>query len=97
MSDAIAHDPKTRIWAQYGPGVLAEYVLASDYDRDLAEMRRQRDEAKARVALLDAELRAVLGDAPYIFSKRVASIVAALAAVEEFVEDIREIGVENAT
>lgn len=28
------------------------------------------------------ELRAVLGDAPYIFSKRVASIVAALAATE---------------
>ena len=33
------------------------YVLASDYDRDIADLWRQRDEARKRVAELEALIR----------------------------------------
>ena len=36
--------------------VLTDVVLASDYDRDIADLWRQRDEALARLAQLEAAL-----------------------------------------
>ena len=40
----------------------ATMVLAADYDRDLADMRRQRDEATAREHLLRAAAQELLDD-----------------------------------
>ncbi len=41
-----------------------EYVLASDYDRDLAEMRRQRDALKSATERLLWNFRLAIADKP---------------------------------
>ncbi len=45
-----------------GYGEVAMTVLASDYDRDLTDMRRQRDEATAREHLLRTACQELLDD-----------------------------------
>ncbi len=40
MSDETVRILRSRIWAQYGSGVLTEYVIASDFDELVAALQR---------------------------------------------------------
>lgn len=88
-----------RLWAddiraRYGADMRAQYVLASDYDRDLAELRRQRDEAVAAEREACAKLCDAMEDraraAPGGWPEKEAFLDGKGVAAEELARQIRE-------